>query len=125
MPIVSTRSERSRQANGSFHVVERHLDDSGVEHTRTWFADSKTDIDARIAEHAAELEAGLADQAARQQDEQHLRAADEKLLAYVREQPTETLKLSVKLTDEEVAALKKRADAALVAKPEAEAAIRG
>jgi hypothetical protein len=108
MPIVFTRSERSRQANGSFHVVERHLDDAGVEHTRTWFADSKMDIDARVATHAAELEQDIERQVAAEKERTDAREMEEKLIAYALAQPAETLKVGVKLTDDEIAVLQKR-----------------
>jgi len=108
MAIVSTRSERSRQANGSFHVVERHIDDAGREYMRTYFAPEKADIDALAAAHAIELEADLERQAVFEKESADARALDEKLLAYAKEQPTEVLKGDVKLTDDEIVVLQKR-----------------
>ena len=114
MSIVSTVIEQYPQANGSTHVVERHTDDAGREYMRTWFASPKTDIEARVAEHARELEAELADREQREREAETLRAADEKLAAYIEDQPVEALKTAVKLSDDEVHALKRRAGDASV-----------
>jgi hypothetical protein len=108
MAIVSTTIESSRQANGTTHVVERHVTDDGREYMRTWFAPAKEDIPARVSEHASELEADLIRQAAEEKESTDSIALDEKILAYAKEQPIEVLKGDVKLTDDEIAVLQKR-----------------
>lgn len=108
MAFISTRVERYRQANDTVHVVERHTDDAGVEHMRVWFAESKTDIDEKVAEHVIELEAELQERVATEKETADSRALDEKLIAYAKEQPVEVLKTDVKLTDDEIAVLAKR-----------------
>lgn len=122
MPVVSTRVERYRQANGSIHVVERHTDDAGVEHMRLWLADQKADIDAKVAEHIIDLEAELQERVATEKEAQDARSLDEKLLTYAKEQPVEVLKTDVKLTDDEIAVLAKREAPAI---KEADSIIRG
>ncbi len=120
--ITQTRVERYPQANGTVHVVERHVDDAGVEHMRMWFAGPKADIDAAVVARVPALEAELERELVVLKERQDERSVDEKILAYVKEQPVEVLKAEVKLTDDEVAALAKRE---AVAVKEAEAVIRG
>lgn len=59
MSIVASVQERQ----GS-HMVERHTDHLGTQYMQSWFipADwTQAQIDARIAEHAAQIEASLAE----------------------------------------------------------------
>lgn len=101
------RVETSRQPNGSTHVVERHTV-GGREYLRTYFAPPKADIDALALEHAQELIADIEQLAIGEKEAQDAQSLESKLIAYAKEQPVETLKEAVKLTDDEIAALEKR-----------------
>lgn len=61
MSIVSTVVEQYPQPGGDIDVVERHTDHLGNQYMRVWRA-SGHDIPTKATEHAAELEAQLAQQ---------------------------------------------------------------
>jgi len=121
--IISSRREVSDQANGWFHVVERHVDEFGHEYMRTFFAPPKADLDALLAQHAAEQEVELARVSLAEKEHADAREMEAKLIAYALEQPVEILRVAVKLSDDEIAVLQKRETA--VKAVDAEAIIRG
>lgn len=69
MSIVSSIA----QIDAGRHVIERHTDHLGNEYMQTWFAPAgwtQQQIDERVASHAAEIEASLAEGEAQQVLEQ-------------------------------------------------------
>lgn len=59
MSIVSS----SYEMDAGRHVVERHTDSEGQQHMQTYFAPAAwgaTEIEAKLAEHAAQIAEGLA-----------------------------------------------------------------
>lgn len=59
MAIVSSTIQRDHR-----HIVELHTDHLGQSYMQTWFAPNdwtEQQIEARVAEHAAQIEQSLAD----------------------------------------------------------------
>lgn len=62
MPIVSSTYEAgATQTDGRVWVHEVHTDQLGVEHTRDWLAEAGADLEAALAEHAAQQGTALHD----------------------------------------------------------------
>ena len=96
--------EFTTQRDGSRHVVERYLDDAGHEHLRTYWADSKMDIEQRVQDYIPVLEAQIAQQAIDAKQQSDRQSAEFKALEFVKAQPDVNLKAI--MTDDEIAALK-------------------
>lgn len=61
MSIVYSGTEYTTQADGSLSVVERHTDHLGNQYQRVYFVQAGTDLAARSADYAVQLEQQLAD----------------------------------------------------------------
>lgn len=60
MSVSLSSQTYTTQANGSRHVVERYVDQYGVQYLRTYFIDGAADLQQRVTDYIPVLEAQLA-----------------------------------------------------------------
>lgn len=60
--VTSTIVEDRIQIDGRRSIIERHVDDLGVEHLVFYLAESKEDVEAMLPIRAAQIDQQLADQ---------------------------------------------------------------
>lgn len=104
MPVVVTVGHA--QIDGRRYVSEHHTDDLGVPlHYVEYLADDKADYEAIAAERHDQIVKDRADQAKRDEDAKNAQSADDKIEAYAKTLPDETLE-QIGLTEKEIEALK-------------------